>query len=555
MKLIRFILRYSKLAMVLTVVLGIIGGLCSVALVALITSRLSDAAGQISLWQFVGLVAAVLGTNLLSRSLLTGISQTAVLDLRMGLCRQVLAAPLRRLEAFGSHRVIGALTEDISTIANALLDVPNFCVNVAVTLGCVAYLGWLSIKMLPALVIFILLVAVSVKLLQSRAMKHMAAAREEWDTLVGCFGALTEGAKELKMHRPRREAFFGELLAPSAIEHRRHSITGRRVLGATASWVQVLYFVFIGFTIFALPLFEGVRADILIGYTLTVLYMRTPLSILMEVIPSFARANFSIRKVEQLGASLSDGVAEPHEDAGPRHAWKSIELAGVTHTYVHEKDDSTFTLGPLSLTLKPGELVFIAGGNGSGKTTVAKLLTGLYEPESGEVRLDGEPVTDVSRDAYRQNFSVVFAVPYLFKQLLGLTADDIDARAHFYVERLQLQHKLRVEGGQFSTTSLSQGQRKRLALLTAYVEDRPVYVFDEWAADQDPLFKETFYLRLLLDLKAAGKTVVVISHDDRYYHVADRLIKLENGQIVDEEHPARVCAELPAAESSLSQAA
>jgi putative ATP-binding cassette transporter len=173
----------------------------------------------------------------------------------------------------------------------------------------------------------------------------------------------------------------------------------------------------------------------------------------------------------------------------------------------------------------------VIGGNGSGKTTLVKLLTGLYIPESGEIRLDGEPINDVNRDDYRQNFSVVFTDFYIFESFLGLGAPKLDAQAEEYLTRFQLNHKVQVKDGVLSTTELSQGQRKRLALLTAYLEDRSIYVFDEWAADQDPEFKEIFYYQLLPDLKARGKTVIVISHDDRYYHVADRLIKLDYGTL------------------------
>lgn len=541
MKLITFLLRYARLTMLLTVFVGVIGGLCSVALVALITSALSNVASAetISITRYVGLVVASLLTNLLSRSLLTHISQTAILDMRMTLCQQVLGAPLRQLEQTGSHRVLGTLTEDIGTITNALLDLPNFCINITITLGCVLYLGWLSAMMLPALIVFLVLVVFSVKFLQRRATKYMKAGREDWDVLVGCFSALTEGAKELKMHRARRESFFNEVLQPAALSFREHSVVGRRLLGVTASWIQVLYFVFIGLALFLLPTLEGNQSQILIGYTLTVLYMRTPMSILMEIIPSFIRANIAMRKVEQLGLTLANsrtedpcpGQSEPDAD------WTTLELSGVTHTYRQEKEDRNFILGPMDLTLTPGELIFVAGGNGSGKTTLAKLITGLYTPESGEIRLNGVPVTDYNRDHYRQHFSVVFSVPYLFKQLLGLGNPSLDERASNYISQLHLDHKLEVKNGKLSTTDLSQGQRKRLALLTAYLEDRPIYVFDEWAADQDPIFKEIFYLHLLFELKARGKTVIVITHDDRYYHVADRLIKLENGHIELQQNP------------------
>jgi putative ATP-binding cassette transporter len=210
----------------------------------------------------------------------------------------------------------------------------------------------------------------------------------------------------------------------------------------------------------------------------------------------------------------------------------------VTHTYRREGGEDSFLLGPVDLTFRPGELVFIAGGNGTGKTTLAKLLVGLYTPECGEVRLNHAPVTDETREGYRQLFSAVFSDYFLFESLLGFDAGGLDERARAYLAQLQLDSKVKVEGGTLSTVELSQGQRKRLALLTAYLEDRPVYLFDEWAADQDPLFKEIFYLQMLPELKSRGKLVIVITHDDRYYHVADRLVKLDYGRVVGEQHPA-----------------
>jgi putative ATP-binding cassette transporter len=258
--------------------------------------------------------------------------------------------------------------------------------------------------------------------------------------------------------------------------------------------------------------------------------MRGHIMGLLGAIPTMGQATVSLRKVEQLGLRLATTDAAENRDSFSA-SWSHLELRDVTHTYHNEKEDDEFVLGPLNLSFRPGELVFVVGGNGSGKTTLAKLVTGLYLPESGQIVLDGETITEANRDAYRQQFSAVFSDFYLFEQLLGLGDASIDDEASEYIRRLQLDHKVKVQDRKLSTTKLSLGQRKRLALLTAYLEDRPIYVFDEWASGQDPMFKQFFYLHLAPELKARGKTVIIISHDDRYYHLSDRLIRLENGQI------------------------
>ena len=197
-----------------------------------------------------------------------------------------------------------------------------------------------------------------------------------------------------------------------------------------------------------------------------------------------------------------------------------------------DTDGRAFVLGAIDLTFRRGELVFIVGGNGSGKSTFVKLLTGLYSPQAGDIRVDERVITDDSREWYRQHFSAIFSDFYLFDRLLGLDHSTLASQASRYLKELELDTKLRLEDGRFSTTALSHGQRKRLALLTALLEDRPIYVFDEWAADQDQHYREIFYRRLLLDLRARGKTVFVVSHDDRYYHLGDRILKLEYGALL-----------------------
>jgi putative ATP-binding cassette transporter len=164
---------------------------------------------------------------------------------------------------------------------------------------------------------------------------------------------------------------------------------------------------------------------------------------------------------------------------------------------------------------------------------------GLYEPEAGEIRVDNKPVSMAERDDYRQQFSAVFFDFYLFERLFGIEAKDLDGESQKYLDLLQLSHKLTIKNGQLSTIDLSQGQRKRVALLNAYLEDRPIYIFDEWAADQDPQFKKIFYYELVPELKNRGKTVIVISHDDRYYGLADRLIKLESGKVESDQPVVR----------------
>lgn len=545
-RMIAFYFRHSQRVVVGAITVGLIAGVISAGLMALVSIKIAapEATPDGFVWLFVVMALLDLGATLTSGLLSNILSQRISFDLRMRLCRQVMAAPLRRLEETGTHRIGAVLNQDITAITDAFLQVPQICVHLAVVGGCLAYLGWLSPRTLGVLVLILVAAVLSVKIPEGRGKRFLRRAREEWDALTGHLHALTEGAKELKLHRRRRDTFLARVVEPTAQSLRDNSISFGKFFAVLNGWTQVLYFVIIGLILFLMPqLGGGYDRRVLAGYAITVLFMRGHIVVLMSIVPIFNRANVSLRKVQELGISLAASATEDEAPAdGGEGGWQRLELSDVFHSYRRDSEDGTFVLGPVDLTLRPGEIVFVVGGNGSGKTTLAKVLTGLYVPEAGEIRLDGEAVTDKNRDRYRQHFSVIFSDFYLFEQLLGLEEVDLDERARGYISELQLDHKVTVKDGKLSTINLSLGQRKRLALLTAYLEDRPIYVFDEWASGQDPVFKDVFYNRILPAMKAQGKTLVVVSHDDRYFHVADRVVKLDDGRVVETPAPAAALA-------------
>lgn len=539
--LIRFLLRnaravkHAPLMMGLIMLAGIISGASNAALLAMISHLLSSAAPTSSLFIiiFFTLCITLPIARFGSEAMLINLSSKAMLALRMRLSRQILSAPLRRLEELGPHRLFATLTEDVPAIGNSLVNIPILTMHISIVLGCLIYLGWLSWPILLGVIGFIIVGVLSYQIPFRKGTQRYVIVREEWDKLFKHFQAVTSGVKELKLHHDRREAFLTKALYPTAASLRKHAMIGHLMFVGANSYGQSLFFILIGLILFVTHSMPAINAQTLIGFTLVILYMMTPMQMILTLIPNLATASVSMRKVEKLGLTLheSDASKDISRPLKAGASWKSVELMGVTHTYHREGEPNGFLLGPIDLTLEPGELLFITGGNGSGKTTLAKLLLSLYIPEEGEIYLDGKVVTDETREQYRQLFSVVFSDFYLFESLFGLDSVHLDANARKYLAQLQLDHKVKVEEGALSTIELSQGQRKRLALLTAYLEDRPIYLFDEWAADQDPLFKEIFYHQLLPELKAKGKALIVISHDDRYYHVADQVIKLDSGKL------------------------
>ncbi|HWX42154.1 MAG TPA: cyclic peptide export ABC transporter [Blastocatellia bacterium] len=525
----------ARNVVILVTVTGAIAGLGSPALIAIVNAALADKTSSRGglLVAFAGLCIVIPLAGFASQALLVRLTAKSMYSFRLRLSRQILSARLRLLEELGAHRLVATFTDDIPTVIVALANLPLLFMQFAIVLGCLAYLGWLSWQLLLVIVGYMAVGVISNQIPMARSMHYFRLQREVWDTLLKSLRAVIEGSKELKLHRNRRHAFLERKLEPAADASQRYNVKANTIAFAAGNLGQTLFFVFIGLLIFGAPHVMNLESRALTGYCLTVLYLISPIGLILNTMPALGRAQVAAEKIEALGLSLAANQQDDGLDteAAVAMSWDRIELRRVTHTYRLEDGIDDFTLGPLDLMLQPGELVFLIGGNGSGKTTLAKIITGLYEPESGEMRLNGNPVTPEGLDCYRNHFSAVFSDFYLFETLLGLDSPDLDARAQDLLVQLQLNRKVNIKDGELSTVELSQGQRKRLALLTAYLEDRPVYIFDEWAADQDPLFRGIFYNKILPDLKSRGKTVIVISHDERFYHLADRIIKLEHGQL------------------------
>jgi putative ATP-binding cassette transporter len=545
--------RGSRPMLWLVVVSGLLSGIATTGLIALINRSLTGAGatggGLLGLnltYAFVGLCVGLPVLRFASTALLVNLTQKTLYRMRMVWCRHILAVPIRRLEQLGPHRILASLTNDLGAVTEALLIVPQVVMHLGVLITCLIYLGWLSPLLLGFLLAFMVVGLISYQIPLAKAFLIGRRSRELWDVLLRQIQAVTQGAKELKMHRQRRQAMLDRQIEPTARSLKRLITVGTYIWSAASSWGQVLFFVAIGLLLFVVPQYRPMPTSVLLGYSVTLIAMMTPLEGILTAIPRLTIASVAIQKIDELGLSLGavapEGQADPAANPAP---WRKLELAGVGHSYLSEASGETFTLGPVDLSFTPGELIFLIGGNGSGKTTLAKVILGLYPPERGELRLDGEAITDANRDAYRQRFAAVFSDFYLFDSLLGLDDANLDAEALRYLRELQLDRKVKIEKGELSTVDLSQGQRKRLALLTAYLEDRPIYLFDEWAADQDPTFKEVFYREILPALKSRGKTVFVISHDDHYYDAADRIVKLDYGQVESDRRQVPVPAPAP----------
>ena len=538
MKLLLFFIKQFRRPLFIAIFISLLSGGANTLLVALISRRINQP-GTITplfLGGFAGILLFSLAADLLAKRLLISLTASTSNLLRIQLSQQILQKPYERIERIGASRLQALLTEDITAISQAMNALPSIAVSMATALGCTAYLGWLSPVTLAGLSLMAIPMILGYRLLHHRAVHQSRLVLQTRNLLFAHYRSLIEGVKELMLHQERQRAFLFSLLYPTATVLSQQQILARTWQQAAQSWSQSIYLFFI-LALFAVANLFQLNPALMTTYAIVTLYVKSSVLIVLQMLTFWSEANVAFGQVEALGFTfaLQPAIDKPSKVSSQQAAPIQLELKTTRYRYQHENQERSFELGPIDLTLKSGEIVFIVGGNGSGKTTLIKLLTGLYKAESGEIFLNSHTVHEDELLLYRQNFSVIFADFFLFDQLLGIEEWQIDEQAVHYLKALQLDHKVRIDGHRLSTTNLSHGQRKRLALLTAYLEDRPVYVFDEWAASQDPEFREVFYRQLLPELKQRGKLVIVISHDDHYFDVADRVIKLDFGRIVEDE--------------------
>ncbi|NMY38053.1 MULTISPECIES: cyclic peptide export ABC transporter [unclassified Pseudomonas] len=535
------LLKPFRLIVSLSVLLGMVGGLSVTVLLATINSALHAEGGLTHqvVALFAGLCLLALISTICSDIGSNYVGQHIIARLRKELGEKVLSAPISQIERYRSHRLIPVLTHDVDTISDFAFAFAPLAISLTVTLGCMGYLAMLSWPMFLMMLVAIVIGTVIQYIARGHGLNGFNEAREAEDDLQKHYNAIAEGAKELRIHRARRQRMFVSGIQRTAQKICDIQVRSINTFVIAKSLGSMLFFVVIGLALAMQSLWPSTNPGVISGFVLVLLYMKGPLEHMISTLPIISRAQIALRRIADLSEQFNS--PEPHlllsEPAAQDNTVNCLELVDVSYSFAPVDGSAPFRLGPVNLKINAGDIVFIVGENGCGKTTLIKLLLGLYAPQQGEIRLNGQAVTAHSRDDYRQLFTTIFADYYLFDDVVQGDMN-IPQDAEQYLKRLEISHKVSINGGQFSTTDLSTGQRKRLALVNAWLEERPVLVFDEWAADQDPTFRRIFYTELLPDLKRLGKTIIVISHDDRYFDVADHLVRMDSGKVSTALEPA-----------------
>lgn len=534
------LLMLSRANLALVIFLSVLTGLANTLLLLILSNankmQLDD--WPMYLGSFVGGLLIFL---ILQRVLLKSIvikSEKILRHVRIDLFRQVIKSRYSVFESLGHEKILSSFTHDATLLSQFWPVFVQLIVATITIATSLIYLGVLA-PLALCIALAVILVGVLLYLGMTRTAKIcMRNARDKQDSFLSIVNDLLFGMKELKIREKLRHDLYYRELAEITEQYSHESELAKMRYHDAGLIGTGLFFLLAGCVAFLFQSLNVIAGDEKIAFLVVLVYLMAPLTRVTASVPFISNALVSASRVLAL-KNLLEKEVEPscgiYNEAKAAdflpEAWEAISFNQVSYEYGNDGDSHKFGLGPITLDINRGEVLFIVGGNGSGKSTFGKLLTGLYVPTGGSISIDDKQVDEFNLDPYRRCFSTVFSDFHLFERLTGLSqADRMEAVP--LLKEFELSEDLIGDNSGQRFSSLSTGQQRRLALIFSALEDKQIYFFDEWAADQDPIYRERFYTSILPDLKAKGYTIIVITHDDRYFHIADRVVKIDKGQII-----------------------
>lgn len=463
---------------------------------------------------------------------ITKIAQKTVSEMELRVVDTLRSLGLLSYEGLDRGMVYQAVVGDKSIMIEAARGMVN--ASTAFSMMVVGFI-FCAILSFPGFVAVVSSLAVCgwvLYLTQYHILHRRELIQEKQDDFVHSLQDLLSGFAELKMSRKKSDDLFYSEIKAKADKNNQARQELESMTSQAMAFFTSFIFIPVGVVLFVLPGFVDVPLEEAVKLVGVVMFIVFPLMGVVMLLPLISKAEMVLNSIGAFEDMVSKGCeSEPVEPEFVRPEFQTLEVRDLAFAYKGQGSNGRFSINIDDFKLSRNEMVFITGGNGSGKTTFMKVLAGLYPCDSGQVLVNGRPKEDMGLDGYRGLFALTLSDFHLFDKLYGM--DQVDPeRVQELLTDMHLEHKVSYDEDKgLSTHELSSGQRRRLALVVACLDDRQVMLLDEVAADFDPVFRKYFYHEFLPKLRASGKTILAISHDDRYYHLADRVLRMRSGRM------------------------
>lgn len=457
-------------------------------------------------------------------------TQDLIFRFRMRILRDVFESNLAKIDEIGRHYIIEVMARDTQMVSQSVVTVVTVFQSIATLFFLTIYMATVSMTAFFVILVSSALIFIGGVIELFRVTDQFGIVAQRENEVNALFADFLNGFKEIKMNSHR--AFD---ITRDAVDQATHvsEIKSALIISITNffNYLQVLLYVVVGIMVFVVPILSDDFADHVTAAATTALFLAGSLAGIITSIPNLTQANVAARALQGLADKLEikePAVGQPQGEV--RSDVSTIGLSNVTYEHIGPNSLKRFVLGPINAVFERGKVYFIRGNNGSGKTTLIRILTGLYQPHSGQILVNGQPIPLPASSGYRDLFAAVFSDFYLFKKLYGVSSVP-EQEIYDLIEQFKMTGKVTVQDGAFSDLQFSTGQRKRIALIVALLEKKQFMILDEWAADQDPEFRKEFYEQIIPKLREMGKTVIAITHDDRYYEMADHVLYMTDGSL------------------------
>ena len=457
--------------------------------------------------------------------------ERVIKDVRERISNKIKNSELLTIENMDTSKIFTRLTRDTSLISQSASEILSTAQSLIMVFFALIYIFIISAPMF-----FIIIIALSVTIaiytvFSKEVQKDLNTNSKVEDQFYNSLDSALVGFKELKMNSKKRDDLYAH---QNQVLNRLYNlkIDLSEKFIAVIMFTETFLYILLGAIVFVVPHIIVEDSTTIIQITASLLFIIGPIDNAIYIFPLASKTRRSIKNIHKLEDLIDKNMIKmPYEMADDFENFKTIQLKGMEFEYINSENERLFAIEPINMTINRGELIFIIGGNGSGKSTFIKTMLNLYYPTNGDIFVDDTPIDEYNSSSYRDIFSIILSDFYLSKEIYGV--DNINYRLiNNLLKEMQLDKKTKFIDGAFTNIDLSTGQKKRLALIVALLEDKQIYVFDEWAADQDPEFRKYFYEKILTRLKAEGKTVIAVTHDDAYFNFADKIYKMQDGKML-----------------------
>jgi len=457
--------------------------------------------------------------------------ERVIKDVRERISNKIKNSELLTIENMDTSKIFTRLTRDTSLISQSASEILSTAQSLIMVFFALIYIFIISAPMF-----FIIIIALSVTIaiytvFSKEVQKDLNTNSKVEDQFYNSLDSALVGFKELKINSKKRDDLYAH---QNQVLNRLYNlkIDLSEKFIAVIMFTETFLYILLGAIVFVVPHIIVEDSTTIIQITASLLFIIGPIDNAIYIFPLASKTRRSIKNIHKLEDLIDKNMIKmPYEMADDFENFKTIQLKGMEFEYINSENERLFAIEPINMTINRGELIFIIGGNGSGKSTFIKTMLNLYYPTNGDIFVDDTPIDEYNSSSYRDIFSIILSDFYLSKEIYGV--DNINYRLiNNLLKEMQLDKKTKFIDGAFTNIDLSTGQKKRLALIVALLEDKQIYVFDEWAADQDPEFRKYFYEKILTRLKAEGKTVIAVTHDDAYFNFADKIYKMQDGKML-----------------------